>query len=192
MSAASSSPAAAAPDVKPSGTSHPRRRGRPPGPAAPRRQDPSDQARRQAALILEVLAGTRTPAAAASALEVAPVRYYQIEARAIDGLIAACEPRSRGRQPLAAEQVASSARVRSLEAECRRLGAEAARLQALLRLNRLSLGVKPPPTPPPATAGKRRPRRASVRALRHARRVTVPTAAAPPKDVAVDTGTPAM
>src|SRR5580658_2096080 len=135
MTADSSSTAAKATE-----TALPRRRGRPPGSPAVVRRAPSDQARRQAALILEVLAGTRTPTAAATALEVAPVRYYQIEARAIDGLVAACEPRSCGRQPLSSEAVASSQRVKTLESDCQRLIAEVARLQALLRLNRLSLG----------------------------------------------------
>jgi hypothetical protein len=181
--------AGSSPTAKATETALPRRRGRPPGSPSVVRRAPSDQARRQAALILEVLAGTRTPTAAATALEVAPVRYYQIEARAIDGLVAACEPRSCGRQPLPAE-AASSQRVRTLESDCQRLGAEVARLQALLRLNRLSLGVKPPPPPPVPAHGKRRARRPSVRALRVAKRTApaVPTASVATGEQPVDTG----
>ena len=55
--------------------------------------------RRLAAVILDVLAGSRTPPQAAEALGVSLPRYYQLEARALGGLVAACESRPRGRQP---------------------------------------------------------------------------------------------
>jgi len=79
-----------------------------PPPAATRRprttggaglaQDAGREARRLATLILEVLAGGRTPTEAAQALEISVPRYYQLEGRALRGLVAACEPRPRGRQ----------------------------------------------------------------------------------------------
>jgi len=55
------------------------------------------EARRAAALVLEVLAGVRTPAGAATALGIRLPRYYLLEQRAIQGLISACEPRPVGR-----------------------------------------------------------------------------------------------
>ena len=55
------------------------------------------EAKRIAALVLEVLAGTRTPAEAAASLEVSLPRYYQLEGRAFQGLVAACEPLPHGR-----------------------------------------------------------------------------------------------
>ena len=58
----------------------------------------SREARHLAAVILDVLAGARTPTQAAEALSLSLPRYYQLEARAVGGLIGACEPRPRGRQ----------------------------------------------------------------------------------------------
>jgi len=76
--------------------------------------------------------------------------------------------------------------VQRLESECRRLTGELARLQALLRLNRLTLGVAPPPAPAAKPAGGgRKPRRATVRALRHARATAPPPAATVPVPTAV-------
>jgi hypothetical protein len=61
-------------------------------------QDSSREAKRLAAAILEVLAGGRTPTQGAQALAVSLPRYYQVEARGLRGLLAACEPKPRGRQ----------------------------------------------------------------------------------------------
>src|SRR5262249_22422485 len=57
----------------------------------------SRDAKRLAAAILEVLAGARTPAQAAAALGVSLPRYYHLESRALHGLLAACEPKPKGR-----------------------------------------------------------------------------------------------
>src|SRR5262249_17665290 len=65
-----------------------------PGPAPP---TVGPQAGRAAVVILEVLAGVRTPTGAAAVLGIRLPRYYLLEQRAIQGLIAACEPRPRGR-----------------------------------------------------------------------------------------------
>jgi hypothetical protein len=58
----------------------------------------SSAARRKAHLILEVLAGVRTPTSAAEELAIPLPRYYQWEDRAVAGLVAALEPRRRGPQ----------------------------------------------------------------------------------------------
>jgi hypothetical protein len=58
----------------------------------------SREAKRLAAVLLDVLAGARTPPQAAEALGVSLPRYYQLEGRGLTGLVAACEARPRGRQ----------------------------------------------------------------------------------------------
>ena len=69
--------------------------------------DRSQQAKRQAAAILEVLAGARTPTQAAQVLSVSLPRYYQLEERALRGLLQACEPKPKGRVRSAASELAS-------------------------------------------------------------------------------------
>jgi hypothetical protein len=116
----------------------------------------SDRARQVAAAVLEVLAGVRSPAAAAQALAVVPVRYYQLEARALAGLLRGCEPVGKGRPAAgsaagpngaSADAALRSEHIRLL-AEAQRLRAELARLQALLRTARSAFGLRwdPPPT----------------------------------------------
>src|SRR5260221_13686581 len=73
-----------------------RRRPRPVG-GAQLAKERSATARKQAAAILEVLAGARTTGQAAEALGVSLPRYYQLEQRALEGLLSACEPRPQGR-----------------------------------------------------------------------------------------------
>jgi len=143
-------------------------------------------AKRVACAILEVLAGVRSITDAALALGVAPARYYVLEARALAGLIAACEPRSPG--PHTGSGVA--AEVARLRAERDRLRDEAARYQALARIAQTAFAplgaagaaVVPAATttrpPRPARAGApapatppRKKRTATVRALRLVRQV---------------------
>src|SRR4051794_22583 len=57
----------------------------------------SPEARRVAAAILEVLAGVQTPGEAATGLGISLPRYYQLEMRAVAGLVVACEDRRRRR-----------------------------------------------------------------------------------------------
>ena len=83
------------------------------------------EAKRLAAAILEVLAGARTPTEAATALGLSLPRYYQVEAQALRGLLAACEPKPRGR----VRSVAVNC-VRSLAKENQRLQRELTRQQA--------------------------------------------------------------
>ena len=56
-------------------------------------KDASREARQLAAAILEVLAGARTPGQAAQALGVSLQRYFQLETRAMQALVAGCEAR---------------------------------------------------------------------------------------------------
>jgi hypothetical protein len=127
--------------------------------ATPPRPAAGPEARRLAAAILEVLAGLQTPSEAAGALGISLPRYYQIEVRALDGLVAACESRRRGQQP--------GSELAQLRQECERLKRECARQQALVRVTRRTVGLaEGPPPPPPKSEGRRRRRRPTVRALK--------------------------
>ena len=59
----------------------------------------SRDARQIAAVILQVLAGAIHPSEAASLISISLPRYYILEKRALEGMIVACEPRSRGPNP---------------------------------------------------------------------------------------------
>ena len=136
---------------------------------------PGKDARQVAAAILEVLAGARTPQEAATALGWSVVRYYQVEGRALRGLVAACAPPPRGRQP------AAEAELVRLRREQARLQREVARQQALVRVVQRQVGLPPVP---PKPAGKKPRRRKTTRALVVAERLrqpeAAPAAAAPP------------
>lgn len=121
---------------------------------------PSREAKRVAAVLLDVLAGSRSTLQAADALGVSLPRYYQLEARGLAGLLAACEPPPRGRQP------DPRAAVESLRRENERLRREVQRQQALARLTQRTLGVAPPA--PAKSDARKRKRKPAVRALRHA------------------------
>lgn len=121
-------------------------------------QSHSREAQRQAAAILEVLAGARTPAQAAEALGVSLPRYYQLEGRALGGLVSACEPRSPGRSSSPARELAQ------LRCQHDRLQRELVRQQTLLRVAQRSIGLAPP-APAPKQGSKKRRRRPVVRAL---------------------------
>lgn len=123
----------------------------------------SRDARRLGALILEVLAGQRVPAEAAAEAGVSLPRYYQLEARALEGLIKACEPRARGRR------VSPEREVARLEAEIERLERANARGQALLRLSQRAVGISASKAVKKAK-GKRK-RKPVARALKAAARL---------------------
>ena len=153
-----------------------------PGPATPARRPKttggahlatgrSPEARRTAAAVLEVLAGARTPIEAAQALGLSVPRYYQIEARALAGLLAACEARPKGRQPDPANEAAA------LRRDNQRLQREITRHQSLARAAQRAVGLAPPAPPPAAKAGKRKRRRPVARALGVARRLQTDDAA---------------
>lgn len=123
----------------------------------------SKEAKHLAAVLLDVLAGVRTPPQAATALAVSLPRYYQLEERGLNGLLVACETRPKGRQATIETEL------HTLMKENERLKRELARLQSLVRLTQRAVGVSPPPAVKPT--GKRRPRRATVRALKRAERL---------------------
>jgi len=120
-------------------------------------------ARRMAAVILEVLAGVRTPTEAAGALGVSPPRYYALEQRAILGLVEACRSRKRG----PARSIANE--VEKLRSEVKRQERECRRTQALLRVAHRTANLPPVEPRGPKVSGKRRRRRPTARALKAAK-----------------------
>jgi hypothetical protein len=138
-------------------------------------QDNSRDARKVAAVILEVLAGLRTPAQAAAALGVGVPRYYQLESRAVRGLVEGCEPRPRGPGRSEAQEL------RELRREHERLQRELGRQQTLVRLAQRSIGLSPPAPMSSNGKGKKRRRKPAARALAvaaHLQRDAAPTSAA--------------
>jgi hypothetical protein len=134
------------------------------------KDEASREAKRMAAILLDVLAGSRTPTQAAETLGVSLPRYYQLESRGLDGLLMACEPRPRGRQ------TSSKAADETLRRDNERLRRELSRQQSLVRLTQRTLGVAPPV--PVKPAGKRKARRPTVRAMRRANELRVDEATA--------------
>jgi|SRR6516162_4482373 hypothetical protein len=114
----------------------------------------SREAKRRAAAMLDVLAGLRTPAQAATLINVSLPRYYQLETRAVAALAQACEPQPHGRRRGPAQELAALAK------ENERLRHELGRQQSLVRLAQRSVGLNPPTAPP-----KGRRRRKTARAL---------------------------
>jgi hypothetical protein len=123
--------------------------------------DGSPEAKRLAAAILEGLSGLRGPREASEALGISMTRYYHLEARALQGLVGALEPRPRGRQH------SPQAALNRLERDKARLERELTRAQALVRSAQRTIGLRPVRQSGKLGAdGKkaRRTRRAMVRA----------------------------
>jgi hypothetical protein len=157
-------------------------RGRQPGPGKDLGEGASAEARKRTTAILEVLAGTRTPTAAAEALGVSLPRYYLLEIQALQGMLVACEPRSMGRGPSAESALAA------LRRECEQLQRECARQQALVRAAQRTIGLPPPApvTKPERNGKKRRRRRPTARALRAVARLQPAAGETPAAPVAVE------
>jgi hypothetical protein len=167
--------------TKPAGKRAPRTTG-----GAKLGRESSREAKRLAAAILETLAGERTPLQAAQALGVSLVRYYQLEAGGLRGLLAACEPKPRGRQP------DPGAEAEALRRANQRLQREVARQQALVRLTQRTSGLAAPAPAPKVEGKKGRKRKASARALTVAqrlRRESEPGATAAPSENGVSSRT---
>jgi len=130
------------------------------GPVGPRVTAGAPGSRRRAAAILEVLAGARTPGQAAEAIGISLPRYYALETRALDGLVKACEPRPKGRQPSAERERAAQRK------EMERLQRDLDRQRALARAAQRAMGLALP-APKPTKNGRRR-RKPTVRALKAA------------------------
>jgi hypothetical protein len=152
-------------------------------------QGASAEAQRLAAAILEVLAGVRTPAQVAAALGVSLPRYFQLEARALQALVAGCEPRPRGPGRSAERELAG------LRRQHERLERELSRQQALVRLAQRAAGLAPLKAAGNPAGGqekgrKRRPRRPVVRALGAAEALQRRSQEAPSPEAARAAATP--
>lgn len=140
----------------------------------------SAEANRRAAVILEVLAGERLPSEAAQLLGVSVTHYYILERKALEGLLAVCQPKPKGPPGPTPEK-----RVAQLERELARAKRECQRQAALVRSTQRALGLPASesaskPASRKKKAGKtgakgdgdarkqRRRRRPTVRALRAA------------------------
>jgi hypothetical protein len=112
------------------------------------------------------LAGVSSPPAAAQALAVSLPRYYQLEARALAGLVAALGPRPKGKQP------SLENRVKLLEKQLEVAHRQCARQEALVRLTQRTLGLAVATQPkfarPERDQAGRKKRRPVVRALKAA------------------------
>jgi hypothetical protein len=125
-------------------------------------KEASQEARRLAAAVLEVLAGARTPSQAAEALSVSLPRYFQLESRAMRALLAGCEARPRGHRRSAEKEV------NVLRRQQERLERELSRQQSLVRLAQRTIGLAPVKVEAGKPQSKKRRRRPVVRALRAA------------------------
>jgi hypothetical protein len=146
-------------------------------------QGNSLEAKRLATVILEVLAGMRTPGQAAQALGMSVMRYYQVEARAVQGLVSACEAPRRG------PGKSSEKELHALRRQHERLQRELSRQQALARLTQRSLGLAAPPAPAKGKPGTKKRRRPVVRSLRMAQQLR--QAAGPEAPAVVEMPSPA-
>ena len=112
----------------------------------------SRKAKQYTAVILEVFAGLRGAQEAGEALGLSPNRYYQLEARGLQGMIEALEPKPRGHQRTPQDEIMK------LTAEKDRLAREVGRLTSLVRASRRSLGISgasPAKTKPKGRSRKR-------------------------------------
>ncbi len=134
----------------------------------------SGEVNRRAAVILDVLAGMRTPTEAADVLRITVARYYALERQALEALAGACRPQPKGRRRSKVEQQLAVA-----QRELERLRRECQRQAALVRATHRAVGL--PAVPESSKAGKvapkkgakagkvsRRRKRPTVRALRAA------------------------
>jgi len=101
----------------------------------PRTLTGSAPAKRIAVVLLEVLSGVCGPAEGSRRLGLSMTRYYALETRGLQGLLAALEPRPHGRT--------ASATADATRREQLRLEREVLRLQALVRATQRAVAVAP-------------------------------------------------
>lgn len=114
-------------------------------PTGPKTLTGSKDAKRLAAVLLEVLSGERGPQEGCQALGISLSRYYVLETRALQGMIEALEPKKKGRQKRPEDAI------EALERDRKRLRQELSRTQALLRASQRSIGL---PSSKPKARGK--------------------------------------
>lgn len=120
----------------------------------------SKRAKQIAVAVLETLSGELGTTEAAAKLGVSLSRYYQLETKALQGLLEAVEPKAKGPQQTPEKEV------KALLAEKKQLEKELRRHQALLRAAQRSVGLL-------GRAGKRASSKQGVRKKRGSRGQTV-------------------
>jgi len=95
----------------------------------------SRRARQITVAVLEALSGEVGTTEAAAKLGVSLSRYYQLEARALQGMLEALEPRTRGPQKTPEREI------KALQADKKLLEKELRRHQSLLRAANRSVGL---------------------------------------------------
>lgn len=98
----------------------------------------SRSAKQSMVVILEALSGSASTTEAAERLGVSLSRYYQLETRALQGMLKALEPRPRG------PRKSKDTEIRALKAEKKELQREVRRAASLLRAAQRSVGLKGP------------------------------------------------
>jgi len=121
------------------------------------------EARQRASVILEVLAGTMTPSSAAKVLGCSSARYYGLEAKALEGMVAACEPRPVGYVKTPERELAK------LKKENARLERECSRYQSLCRAAQRAAGISAASVKRAKSGGRKR--KPTVRALKLAEKL---------------------
>jgi hypothetical protein len=115
----------------------------------------SKRARQITVAVLEVLSGEVGTSTAAEKLGVSLSRYYQLEARALAGMLQAVEPRTKGPQKTPEHEI------RALQADKKLLEKELRRHQALLRAAHRSVGLVQGGGKPTSSKGRARAKRGS-------------------------------
>jgi hypothetical protein len=128
-------------------------------------------------VVLEVLAGLRTPTEGSQALGITSMRYYVLERRALEGMVQALAPRPKGKRRRPEDALAEVRR------EKVRLEREVGRLQALVRAAQRTMKLPPAPLRERKKGEARRPRRPQVRAEK-----TIALLRAPAPDAAPSPG----
>jgi hypothetical protein len=115
----------------------------------------SKRARQITTAVLEALSGEVGTTEAAEQLGVTLSRYYQLETKALAGMLAAVEPRTKG------PQNSPDREIKALRAETKTLRKELRRHQSLLRAARRTVGLSTKKTKARTTKGPRRAKRGS-------------------------------
>ncbi|MDA1195943.1 MAG: hypothetical protein O2894_12260 [Planctomycetota bacterium] len=108
----------------------------------------SGSARKSVVIILEALSGEIGTSQAAEVLGVSLSRYYQLEVRALQGMLKALEPRKRGMQKTPQREIVG------LKAQKQQLEKDLRRHQSLLRAANRSLGLSSARRPKASSKGR--------------------------------------
>ena len=134
-------------------------------------QGQNGETKRRAAIVLEVLAGMRTPSEAASVLGLSVSYYYLLERKALQGLLNGCQP-----QPKDSPGPGLERQLARLQKELDKSRQECLRQASLVRATERAMGlsaVAKPTGPSRANSAKEgkktRRRRPSIRAMRAAK-----------------------